>query len=120
MSKSPENCSAYTDGISITTTRLSPTKVQVHLAGEIFNPLVRGPAIDWDISLIFDQSDPSKTVWQGEFDHDGFPAYEVFANGNLLYFETPPGTPPFGFTTGLAKLFDNPFTNVLRTEMGEF
>jgi hypothetical protein len=112
---------APTDGIDVTTTRLSPTSVQVRLTGETYDPLVvAGPAIDWDITLIFDRSDPTKTVWQGTFGHNGFPAYEVFANGNQLYFESPAGAPPFSFATGGAKLFDNPFTNVSRSETGEF
>lgn len=87
---------ASTGDMEIEVTRLGPDRVQVHLFGGAGNPLVFGaPDIDWDFTIEIDTSqDPPQWTLTGS--HDGFPAYEIYINGQTIYTYSP-GTPPFDF-----------------------
>ncbi len=94
---------ASTSGMQIAVTRVGPERVRARLFGGAGNPLVFGaPAIDWDFTIEIDVSGPSPQ-WTLNGAHDGFPAYEIYINGQTIYTYSP-GTPPFGLGD-LLKLF---------------
>jgi hypothetical protein len=94
---------ASTDGMHVDVTRVNAHQVKAHLYGGAGNPLVFGaPAIDWDLNLTIDTSG-SKPHWTLTGAHDGFPAYEVYVNGQTLYTYSP-GPGPYGFGD-ILKLF---------------
>jgi len=88
---------ASTSDMHIDVMRIDPDRVQVHLHGGAGNPLVFGaPDIDWDFTIEIDVSGSSPT-WTLTGSHDGFPAYEIYINGQTIYTYSP-GSPPFGFS----------------------
>jgi hypothetical protein len=94
---------ASTSNMHVDVTRVNDHQVKAHLYGGAGNPLVVGaPAIDWDLTLTIDTSGTAPH-WTLAGAHDGFPAYEVYVNGQTLYTYSP-GPGPYGFGD-IAKLF---------------
>jgi uncharacterized protein DUF3238 len=94
---------ASTSNMHIDVTRVNGHQVKAHLYGGAGNPLVAGaPAIDWDLTLTIDTSGATPH-WTLTGAHDGFPAYEVYVNGQTLYTYSP-GPGPYGFGD-ILKLF---------------
>ena len=95
--------SASTSNMHVDVTRVNAHQVSVHLHGGAANPLVpAAPAIDWDLTVTIDTSG-AKPHWTIKGSHDGFPAYEVYVNGQTIYTYTP-GPGPYSFGD-LLKLF---------------
>ena len=94
---------ASTSNMHVDVTRVNEHQVKAHLYGGAGNPLVAGaPAIDWDLTLTIDTSGATPH-WTLTGAHDGFPAYEVYVNGQTLYTYSP-GPGPYGFGD-ILKLF---------------
>jgi hypothetical protein len=94
---------ASTSNMHVAVTRVNAKQVSIHLYGGASNPLVRGaPAIDWDLTLTIDTSG-AKPHWTLNGAHDGFPAYELYINGQPIHTYSP-GPGPYGFSD-LLKLF---------------
>jgi hypothetical protein len=93
---------ASTSGMHVDVTRVNAHQVKAHLYGGAGNPLLIAPAIDWDLNLTIDTSG-SKPHWTLTGAHDGFPAYEVYVNGQTIYTYSP-GPGPYGFGD-ILKLF---------------
>lgn len=105
-----ERDTASNENMHIEVSRLSATQVRAHLFGGLGNPLVVGaPTADWDFTITIDASSavPSWTLHGIPTDfraHDGFPAYEIYINNQLIYAYDP-GPPPYTFLGNLVKLF---------------
>lgn len=94
---------ASTSNMHVDVTRVNAHQVKAHLYGGAGNPLVSGaPDIDWDLTLTIDTSG-SKPHWTLSGKHDGFPAYEVYVDGQTLYTYSP-GPGPYGLGD-IVKLF---------------
>jgi hypothetical protein len=99
-----ETATASASNMHVDVSRTSDSAVSVHLFGGASNPLVAGaPAIDWDFIINIDASGstPQYTL-QGTW--DGFPAVEIYINGESIYVNSP-GPGPYSFTSDLIKLF---------------
>ena len=94
---------ASTSSMHITVTPVSAKVVRVRLFGGTSNPLLISPNIDWDLTLTIDASS-LPTSWTLTGAHDGFPAHEVYVNGQTLYTYDP-GAPPYSFVPHLIRLF---------------
>ena len=97
---------AETDLMDIEVARTGPNSLEIRFRGTLHNPLV-GPsevlgAIDWDFAMTLDASaDPVQWTLNGA--HDGFPAYEIYVNGETVY-QYDPGVPPYEFSRHVRKL----------------
>ncbi len=97
---------AETDLMTVDVARTGPKSLEIRLQGTLHNPLV-GPAevlgaIDWDFTLALDASvEPAQWTLNGA--HDGFPAYEIYVNGQAVY-QHDPGPPPYEFSRHMRKL----------------
>ncbi len=86
---------ASTSGISIATPSKPATrKVKLKFDGSAGNPLVTGPAIDYNLEIELDTTDPEKTTYKLTGTHDKFPSYEVYINGKRVYEHDESGHSP--------------------------
>jgi hypothetical protein len=97
---------AETDRMDVSVTRTSPKTLQIRFSGTLDSPLV-GPAqvlgaIDWDFTLTLDKTFETG-VWTLSGAHDGFPAYEIYVDGQPVYRHDP-GAPPYDFARDVRKL----------------
>ena len=97
---------AETDHMNVSVTRTGPKSVLIRLSGTLDSPLA-GPAevlgaIDWDFTLTLDNS-AEPGVWTLSGAHDGFPAYEIYINGQPVY-QHDPGPAPYDFAKDVRKL----------------
>jgi hypothetical protein len=91
----PLLCSAAiagTGGMSITVTRLSNRKVQAYFRAAANNPLVTSPDIDWEFTMVVDSTNESNPTYHLTGQHDGFPGYDVYINGQFIYGHDPRAT----------------------------
>lgn len=97
---------AETDLMDVTVTRTGLKSLEIHFSGTLDSPMV-GPAqvlgaIDWDFTLTLDDTvEPGAWTLSGA--HDGFPAYEIYINGEQIYRHDP-GPPPYDFAKNVRKL----------------
>jgi hypothetical protein len=73
--------------MQLTVTRASERgEVVVHATGEGANPLLPvAPAIDYEVSIMFDFSRPDAVLFNVLGDHDAFPNYEIYIGGRAVY-----------------------------------
>jgi hypothetical protein len=94
-------------GSSMSVESAAPTSgktARIRLRGDAGNPLVRNsPGIGWDLVVRIDATEDPAT-YEVEGSHDGFPAYELYIDDQLVYSHHP-GSPPFTFGDDLIKLF---------------
>ncbi|WP_147074111.1 DUF3238 domain-containing protein, partial [Microcystis aeruginosa] len=76
-----------TDPISESVTGSASTII-VNLNAAVGNPLVPAPKADYNFNLTLNRL-RNEWQWQLNGSHDGFPAYGVFLNGELIYAHDP-------------------------------
>ncbi len=99
----PGDCSLFhmqaigsNKGMQVEFEKIARNITKVTLRGNAKNPLLilgAGPGISWEIMVTIDAtgSIPKYTI---EGEHDGFPAYELYLNKQLVY-KFWPGDPPY-------------------------
>lgn len=86
---------ASTSGITIETPSKPATrKVKLKFDGSAGNPLATGPAIDYNLEIELDTTDPEKTTYKLTGTHDKFPSYEVYINEKRVYQHDESGHSP--------------------------
>ena len=88
----------------LSSSRINSKEISMRIYGYLGNPLITPevPA-DWDITLTLNTSG-TQPRWTLTGSHDGFPAYELYIDGRLIY-KSDPGPAPYSFTRQIRKLF---------------
>lgn len=100
---------------NVQVTRLSPTQVKVTFFLKGPNPLVPvAPPIQADIAVFIRGGGGIRPQYRIEGNHDGFPAYELYINGNLVYLYDPEssGKSPYNLGGSLDELVSVPWNNI--------
>jgi hypothetical protein len=75
---------------TITVTRLNPAAVYVYMRMGTGNPLVPlSPAIDWEVEVVLDVTNPLRPLCTVTGQRDGFPAHDIFINESLIDYHDP-------------------------------
>lgn len=81
---------ASPDSWTITVTRITNRKVIAYFRAAASDPLViPAPDIDWEFWVTIDSTNESSPTYIFQGAHDGFPAYDIYINGKLIYGHDP-------------------------------